>query len=294
MGQGSRKREALAKPPTISRAPPRQAALANLPFSRAKAWSSQGVRASMSVVSTVAPHQILQARRRVPIGSDVVGDLLFLERAGQRLGEGRLALGREGGDGRIDHLQAYARVRSGRRNAGEEIDPRRTLDPCGQRAGICVGPGEQTFRPAQRFRPLQRVDIVLDAQHRRSVDGFAIEKALGQLAALRKSEKLRQRPWRSIGLQPFGRARAEHNHAVRGLSAQRLLPGERHDVEFWPVETLCESRRGGVADRQAFSVRWDPVGVGHADAGRRAVPGKDDVVVEIDTLEVRQFTVGRA
>ena len=54
------------------------------------------------------------------------------------------------------------------------------------------------------------------------------------------------------------------------------------DIELRPVEILREGRRGRVADRQPLAVGGDPVGVRHAHARRRAVPGEDDVVVEID------------
>jgi len=33
-------------------------------------------------------------------------------------------------------------------------------------------------------------------------------------------------------------------HAVRGFTAERLLPGERHHIELGPIELLCERRRG--------------------------------------------------
>ena len=80
---------------------------------------------------------------------------------------------------------------------------------------------------------------------------------------------------------------------MSGLAAQNFLPGESNDVEFWPVDILCKRGGSRVADRQARAPGCDPVGVGHADAGCRAVPSEDDVIVEIDAGQVRQFAVGR-
>ena len=56
---------------------------------------------------------------------------------------------------------------------------------------------------------------------------------------------------------------------------------------------LREHRRGRVADGQAFAVASDPVGIGHADAGGRAVPGEHDVAVAIDLAEIGQLAVRR-
>ena len=78
-----------------------------------------------------------------------------------------------------------------------------------------------------------------------------------------------------------------------GLSAQDLLPGKGDDIELRPVEVLREGGRCGVADRQPLAVGSDPIAVRHPDAGGGAVPGEDDIVVEIDFGEVRQFAVRR-
>ena len=111
------------------------------------------------------------------------------------------------------------------------------------------------LRPPIDSRPVQRVEIILDAQHRRRVDGLALEDALDQLAGLGHAENLRQRPRRLVALEPLHRARGQDEHAVRRLAAQRLLPGERHHIELGPVERLGEGGRGGVADGQAFAAR---------------------------------------
>ena len=44
--------------------------------------------------------------------------------------------------------------------------------------GVGVGARDQRLEPADRLRPGERVEIVLDAQHRRRVDGLALEDAL--------------------------------------------------------------------------------------------------------------------
>ena len=78
---------------------------------------------------------------------------------------------------------------------------------------------------------------------------------------------------------------------MRGLAAQRLLPGERHHVELGPVEFLRERRRGRIADGEAFARRADPVGIGDADARGGAVPGEDDVGSGIRLAQVGDFAI---
>ena len=90
--------------------------------------------------------------------------------------------------------------------AGQEIDPGRALDPVRDRPGVGVGASEERLPPAERLRPVQRVEIVLDAQHGGRVDGLALEEALGELAALGQAEELRQRPRRRVGLKALRRA----------------------------------------------------------------------------------------
>ena len=65
----------------------------------------------------------------------------------------------------------------------------------------------QALEPADRLRPVQRVEIVLDAEHRRRVDRLADEDAVDQLAALGHAEDLRQRPGRRCSSRA-GRRRA--------------------------------------------------------------------------------------
>ena len=79
---------------------------------------------------------------------------------------------------------------------------------------------------------------------------------------------------------------------MRSLAAEHLLPGEGDDIELGPVEMLREGGRGGVADRQTLAIRRNEVAIGHAHARRGAVPGEDDIAVEIDALQVRKRPIG--
>ena len=126
----------------------------------------------------------------------------------------------------------------------------------------------QLLEAADRRRPLQRVEIVLHAQHRGRVDGRAFEDAGVELAALGHAEDLRQRPGGRVALQPRDRARRENQHAVRRFAAQRLLPGEGDHIELGPGQILGEAGAGGVADREALAVGGDEVAV-RARARRR-------------------------
>ena len=91
--------------------------------------------------------------------------------------------------------------------------------------------------------PLQGVEVVLDAQHRGRVDGRALEDVEVDLAALGHAEQLRHRPGGRVALQPGHGAGRQDQHAVRGLAAERLLPGEGDDIELGPVERPGRRRR---------------------------------------------------
>ena len=78
---------------------------------------------------------------------------------------------------------------------------------------------------------------------------------------------------------------------MRGLAAQRLLPGERHHIELCEIERLRESGRRRVANGEAFAGRADPVGVRHAHARGGAVPGEDDVGSRIGLGEIGKIAI---
>ena len=77
------------------------------------------------------------------------------------------------------------------------------------------------------------------------------------------------------------------------LAAEDLLPGIGRRIELSPIDVLREHRGRGVADGEAFAAGGDPVGVRHAHAGCRAVPGEHHVAIELDLSEVRELAVRR-
>ena len=145
---------------------------------------------------------------------------------------------------------------------------------CGE---IGVGPGNQRVETADPLRPLEREQPILDAQHRRRVDGFAAENSIDQLAAFGQAKNLGQGARRRFALQALDCARAQNDHAVRRFAAKRLLPAERADIDLLPVDLLGKRCRGCIADRKAASVGGDPVGVRYPDAARCPVPGENDI-----------------
>src|ERR1700676_3001486 len=79
---------------------------------------------------------------------------------------------------------------------------------------------------------------------------------------------------------------------ARGLSAERLLPGEGGGIELRPIERLRECGRRRVADGKSGAIGRDPVGIGHPHARRRAVPGEHDIACRIDRAEIGQLAIG--
>ena len=157
----------------------RYAAFGSAALASAKAQSSQGVSASTSPVSDRRAAPDAQARRRVAVIGDVVGDAFLLQQAGERLGERRLFVGRQPRHRRIDHLQAHRGVRALARRCWRDdatqgvaaTQSASALALASERAMVAV-------EAADRFRPGERVEIVLDAQHRRRVDGLAVRRCL--------------------------------------------------------------------------------------------------------------------
>src|SRR5206468_3031941 len=107
--------------------------------------------------------------------------IFLLHQGHQPLGEVGLRVRVKRGDRRIDHLHAHRGIGTERRVLRQEIDPRRFRLPVGEHPGVGVGARDQGFEAADRFRPVQRVEIILDAQHRRRVDGFALKNTFVEL-----------------------------------------------------------------------------------------------------------------
>src|SRR5690606_23348545 len=130
-------------------------------------------------------------------------------------------------------------------------------------------------------------------EHGRRIDGFTDEDAFDQLAALGHAENLRHRPCRLVAFQTLDSTWAEDEDAVCALAAQNLLPGEGHDIEFRKVETLCEGGRGRIAEGQTLAVSRNEIAIRDTRARRGAVPGENDIAVEIDLRKIDNLTVRR-
>ena len=60
---------------------------------------------------------------------------------------------------------------------------------------------------------------------------------------------------------------------------------------FAPVDLLRKQGGRGIGEGEPAAVGGNPVAVRHPHAGRRAVPGEDDVAVEIDCARDRAASV---
>ena len=211
-----------------------------------------------SSVSTVKPHQMRSPGRAVAIAADVEGDALLLQQS--RGGVRRSRPGRRPESAVISGSHhAFRQTEVLERDAGS-AEARKSIlrglrRPVFQHLQIAVGAAAQFRKAANRSRPLQRVEVVLDAEHRGRVDGRRFEDFGVELVALLQAEDLRHRPGRIVAFDPRHGAGRQDQHAVRGLAAQGLLPGEGHHIELGPIERLGEAGAGGVADGQALAVR---------------------------------------
>ena len=75
------------------------------------------------------------------------------------------------------------------------------------------------------------------------------------------------------------------------FATHHLLPGISNDIEFLPRQLHRKGRRGGIADREPFAVVRDPLSIGDADAGCRAVPGKYHVARPVDRGEIGEVAI---
>ncbi len=135
----------------------------------------------------------------------------------------------------------------------------------------------ETFTAANALGPVQRQQIVFYAEHGGCVDCGPFKQALIELAALGHAEKFRQGPVRCEAFKAFDGIGAEDQHAMGRFTAQHLLPGIGDHIELLEGDVLREHGGGGITDHNAVRVGLDPVGIGDAHAGCRAVPGEDDV-----------------
>ena len=148
------------------------------------------------------------------------------------------------------------------------------------------------LRPPTDLRPVQRVEIVLDAQHRRRVDGLAFEDAVVELAALGHAEDLRQRPGRLVALQPRHRARADRISMPCAASPPSAFCQEKVTTSSLAQSSFC-ANAAEVASQMVRPSRSAVIqsAFGHAHARGGAVPGEDDVGGRIDLGEIGDFAI---
>ena len=158
-------------------------------------------------------------------------------------------------------------------------------------ASICIGALNHAGQAAHALCPVQRQQVILDRQHGRSVDRLAFKDTLDQLAAFGQAENLRQGPRGRIRFKALHSPRGEHDHAMRRLAAQHLLPAERGDIEAIPRQILRKGGRGGIADRQARALGLDPIPIRHTHPGSGAVPGENHVIIRIDATQIDNLAV---
>ena len=148
------------------------------------------------------------------------------------------------------------------------------------------------MKSADRFRPFHRKDRIFDDEHRRRVNRFALEDAFVQLALRHQPKQFGKRPCRREALEPLNRAGPKDQNAVRAFAAQHFLPAKGCDIELVPRQVIGEHGAGRIANGQTFAVGRDPVAIGDACAGGRAVPGEDDVVCPIDGRKIGDRAIG--
>ena len=154
----------------------------------------------MSARSTVAPHQMRKSRRGAAIGRRCRAPRLP-SRGGSRISWRRRW--RASSPSAVNHGSTIFRhtmcSSAFAASSARKVDPIALLDPSRQRGEIGVDARRSAVESADAFRPFERVEIILQRQHRRRVDRLAFEDALDELAALGHAEDLRQRPMRRVG-----------------------------------------------------------------------------------------------
>ena len=86
-----------------------------------------------------------------------------------------------------------------------------------------------------------------------------------------------------MAVDPLGRARRQDNHTVTALPTKRFLKAESPDIELFPGDIHSKTGRGGIGNCQTGAVVRDPVAIGDTNPGGSAIPGENDIIVEIDS-----------
>ena len=124
------------------------------------------------------------------------------------------------------------------------------------------------------------------------VDGLALEDAFDQLAAFGVSGRSSAAARPACSFRGARRRAGERTIMPCAPSPPSTFCQDQVTTSSLPrVSSMREYGRGRVADGEAFAVSRDPVAVGHAHAGGRAVPGEDHVAVEVDLAQVGQLAV---
>jgi len=231
-----------------------------------------------------------QAGRSVAIAADVEGDLLLLQRAGERLGERRCpSAGKAATSLSTTLRQTLVLERVAERGRGSRPTaswPPSRRSPWRWRRRARTGPSAR-----RRSWPHKRVDVVLDAQHR-GVLIVSPSKIPSISCRPWSCGRLGQRPGRLVGLEPLDRARAEDDHAVRRLAASAFCQEKVVTSSFGQSRSCANAARSRRRSSSPCDRRRSISRRGRARP-RSCRSSEDDVVIEIDLSEIGQLAVGR-
>jgi len=80
---------------------------------------------------------------------------------------------------------------------------------------------------------------------------------------------------------------------MRALTAKYLLKAECSHIELVPRQVHGKTGRGGIGNRQTGAIRRNPVAMRHPNPRCGAIPCKDDIIVKIDQVKIRQGAIIR-
>jgi len=211
----------------------------------------------------------------------------FSSAAAMPFDEGRLGFRRKAVSRWVDNLQTDRGVGAQHRIARQKIDPWAFSPP--NRRWFLALRRRALAGPSIR-RPTSPSRVRRDSPPRTSIDGVLMVSPWKMPSLSLPPLVMRKIFGNGHAANSFRAARSarrrENEHAVRGLAAERLLPGERRDIELWPVERLREGRPRSHRRSTSGPIGGDPVGIGHAHTRGGAVPGEDDVACRIDAGEI--------
>mmetsp|Transcript_15789 Transcript_15789/g.43676 ORF Transcript_15789/g.43676 Transcript_15789/m.43676 type:complete len:287 (-) Transcript_15789:588-1448(-) len=222
-------------------------------------------------------------RRGITVSTNVVGDILGLQYGNKFLDF----------VGSQVQCEADGSARASGGILGQEVNPVVFFNKFLHDGKVGLGLGNQSRKSADGIGPFQGVDVILNSQHGRRVDGGSLEDSAINLSLFDHAENLWKRsPFGCVRFQSLNGLGTEDEHTVGSFSSQNLLPRVGGDIKLFPRHIHGEASRSGIAHGDTGTVVRDEVAAGgNTNSRGSTVEGEADVVVRVGLGHIGERSV---